>query len=64
MSTRVERRTVFYSDRCSSCGKVSEIELRGYAQGIALIALCRECANQVIRKLAEDICALDGKRHD
>jgi len=62
MGTRAESGEAFYSDRCN-CGKVSEIELRDYVQGGALLALCRACANQVIRKLAEDVCALDGARH-
>ena len=59
MGTRVERGHAFYSDRCK-CGKVSEIELMGFTT--ELLALCRVCATEVIRLLAEDVCVLDGKR--
>ena len=50
---------------CSSCADVDAvIEMHGYAEGIASVYLCRDCALQLTRKLLEDLCeVVTGNRH-
>ncbi len=42
---------------CSYCDReLARIWMRGYATGHEDIALCRDCAMQLVRKLTEDLC--------
>ena len=57
-----------YAPRCAQCegeeDRAAEIVMHGYAENGADVVLCRQCALQLTRKLAEDLCeVIDGDRH-
>ena len=49
---------------CRTCSlRPVEIQMMGFALNDADILLCGHCAQQLARKLLEDLCALAGDQH-
>ena len=44
------------------CGKPGVLEIWGYTEDEDMV-LCRFCAHQVVRKILEDLCEIEGDRH-
>lgn len=53
----------FMDKKCGACGSIHpKIMIGMYSKND--IYLCQYCATQLARKLLEDICDLEGGRHD